>query len=104
MTNWKLSWNHKSGHHDHVMKHFLMNPEHYMFEQAKGNAKMVRVPEPGDIVYVSCCKKKIMKCLVCSPFHINSMGFESNVLKPLEIYEKPEDFPANRRNWICLDK
>jgi len=78
------------------------------------------VPHIGDVVFVSCDKKKIMTCSVISSFEEDNIGSydeycigpretltysQNNIvlrLKILEVYDNPEVMIGFRRTWVKL--
>lgn len=67
IKKWKVSWNKSLYNYKEVIR--LFNEQGINeIKQSKGMAKMVKIPAIGDIVYISCNKLRIIKCIVMSDF------------------------------------
>lgn len=64
-TTWKVSWNKKLYDYRGIIESYRLEEQDIIY-QSKGRARMVKLPKEGDIVYVSCNKLQIMKCIVVS--------------------------------------
>ena len=114
---WKCSWNKNLYDYKRIIEDFRLN-QVSVIKQSKGNAKMVNLPQIGDIVFVSCNKKKIMKCRVISDFitddeqhndpynigenRLHSMNNTYLNMSIIEIYDDPQDFRGCQRTWSKL--
>jgi hypothetical protein len=116
-TIWKVTWNKKL--YDYIKRIQIYKDKKEknfdIFYQSKGRARMVNTPEIGDIVYISCDKKKILKCSVETNFKEQELSFKNNCdkgdsrphsqtnlyikLKILEAYNNPEPYLGNQRTW-----
>ena len=115
---WQVSWNAKKYDYKRLI-HDYQNGRHAGFiTNAKGMAKMKVLPQLNDCVYVSCAKKKIMKCRVVSEFISNDTGSTDEysigptssrphthnntflMLQIVEIYENPEPLNGFQRTWV----
>ena len=67
IKKWKVSWNKSLYNYEEVIR--LFNEQGINeIKQSKGMATMVKIPAIGDIVYISCNKLRIIKCIVMSDF------------------------------------
>ena len=114
VKNWKVSWNKKLYDYERRIELFKQDQEDTIL-QSKGFARMVNLPEVGDFVYVSCNKKKIMKCEIISNFIVglqekldecnkgNPRSHTDNneylKMKILYVYDKPEILIGCQRTW-----
>ena len=83
--------------------------------QSKGLAHMITVPKVSDIVYVSCNKLQIMKCIVITDFIVgldeqtdqyniglNRIHTNNNTylqMKIIEIFDNPIILKGCQRTW-----
>lgn len=113
---WKVSWNKNLYDYKRLIKDYLNGNAEFIY-QPKGIAHMINMPKINDIVFISCNKKKIMKCIVISEFatytkEINdkyniytnknrshSNNFTYLKIKICEIYKNPEILKGNQRTW-----
>jgi hypothetical protein len=67
VQKWKVSWNKSLYNYKEVIR--LFNEQGIdEIKQSKGRATMINMPTIGDIVYISCNKLRIIKCVVISDF------------------------------------
>ena len=118
MQIWKITWNPKMYDYKKRIQDFIENGNDIM-PQSKGTANMKSMPEEGDIAYVSCDRKLIMKVIIHSkfqnnynickhdPYYINNdathITNEYNYLKIIKIYSQSIKFPGNQRTWVKID-
>ena len=116
---WQTTWNSKLYDYQKLIADFKANRT-LEINNSKGLAKMKIVPQIGDIVFVSCDKKKIMTCSVISTFEEDKDGSydeycigprdthkysQNNIvlrLKILEVYDNPEVMLGFQRTWVKL--
>ena len=109
---WQTTWNSKLYDYQKLIADFKANRT-LEVNNSKGLAKMKIVPQIGDIVFVSCDKKKIMTCSVISNFEEDNDGSydeycigprdthkysQNNIvlrLKILEVYDNPDVMPVS---------
>ena len=117
MQIWKVSWNAKKYDYKKRIQIFKEQGPHSIL-QSKGRANMVNIPKINDIVFVSCNKHKIAKCIVESNFISSNEEKEDecNIGKPrehtsnntylkmklVEVFDKPEVLKGNQRTWSLL--
>ena len=70
---WQTTWNSKLYDYQKLIADFKANRT-LEVNNSKGLAKMKIVPHIGDVVFVSCDKKKIMTCSVISNFEEDNDG------------------------------
>ena len=113
-TNWRVSWNKDLYDYKRIISLYKLGEED-IINQSKGRAKMVKLPKIGDYAYVSCDKKKIMKCKIISNFiigdeeksdkcnkgnpriHTNNNTYLK--MKILEVYDEYLIFKGCQRTW-----
>jgi hypothetical protein len=109
-----------------VYRMFQTRKNNGLIPQSKGKAIMVKCPKPGDIVYVSCAKLRILKCEVLTPFlkgtshqtdkfNINerigrftitkldrphTKNKEFLIMKIIEVFDNPIYLRGHQRTWI----
>lgn len=116
---WQTTWNSKLYDYQKLIADFKANRT-LEVNNSKGLAKMKIVPQIGDIVFVSCDKKKIMTCSVISTFEEDKDGSydeycigprdthkysQNNIvlrIKILEVYDNPEVMLGFQRTWVKL--
>ena len=115
---WQVSWNAKKYDYKRLIDDYQNGRHTGIITNAKGMAKMKVLPQINDCVYVSCAKKKIMKCQVVSEFISNDTGSTDEysigpmssrphthnntflMLQIVEIYENPEPLNGFQRTWV----
>lgn len=114
--NWRVSWNKNFYDYKKLIRNYKENNTNNIINQSKGRAKMVKLPQINDYVYVSCDKKKIMKCIIISNFIIGDEENQDpyNIGNPrlhatnntylkmqiLEVYDDPKPtFKGCQRTW-----
>jgi len=118
MAIWKITWNKNLYDYKARINDFIDNGND-IISQSKGQALMKNIPREGDIAYISCDKKLIMKVKVISKFQKNNIGdsdkfdinnvsaphrtHEYNFLKILKIYNNNMEFKGNQRTWTQLN-
>jgi hypothetical protein len=118
---WKVTWNNKRYDYSRVMADWKNGNHCGYVNQTQGKAKMNKlIPHVGDMVYVSCNKKKIMKCVVATEFQEtpeeivdnycigkSQPQISSNYLRIqiVEVYDEAvaETFMGNQRTWTTLE-
>ena len=111
---WLVTWNPKLYDYQRLIDDFKKGKIKKII-QSKGMAKMIYVPQINDTVYVSCHKKKIMKCKVLTIFKRGTdqimdkynLGLvrkhtENNqylTMEILEVYDEPEYMKGYQRTW-----
>jgi hypothetical protein len=116
---WQTTWNSKLYDYQKLIADFKANRT-LEVNNSKGLAKMKIVPHIGDVVFVSCDKKKIMTCSVISNFEEDNDGSydeycigprdthkysQNNIvlrLKILEVYDNPDVMLGFQRTWVKL--
>lgn len=115
---WKVTWNKNLYDYENITLDYKNNKIEFI-KQSKGLAKMTNVPKIDDIVYVSCNKLKIMKCIVESNFKQNNEYHESDkynlgdtrvhskneiylFMKIIKVYDDRESFNGNQRTWCKI--
>ena len=114
--NWKVTWNPKLYNYEKLIEDYINGNHNGYIKQSKGMAIMKTVPQIGDIVYVSCEKRKIMRCNVVSefitnddekqdPYNIGEIRKHSQnnthlEMMIVEIYREPETLLGSQRTWI----
>ena len=73
---WKVSWNKNWYNYNQLIDDYNNQRFSGIICQKKGIAKMKRLPKIKDIVYISCNKFKIMKCIVISDFFEASIFYK----------------------------
>ena len=127
MCDWKVTWNAKWYNYLNRIQIFKNDNNDNIIYQSKGNANMVIEPNINDIVYISCNKLKIMKCIVISNFingneqkndicnmsndYDNKLSNENRrhannneylKIKILEVYNNPTKLNGNQRTWTKM--
>ncbi len=112
---WKVTWNPKLYDYQKLIQDYKNNQHSGYLKQSKGMANMKNVPQIDDIVYISCNKFKIMKCLVVSDFITNKDEINDSYckgirhhttnktfleMKIIEIYMNPEQLLGSQRTWV----
>lgn len=115
---WQVTWNPKIYDYKKLIDDYQNGRHTGYIKQSKGKALMRIVPQIGDFVYISCDKKKIMKCEVVSNFVVNSEEIndsyckgirphtENNTfleIKIVEIYSNPEILLGYQRTWVKIN-
>jgi TATA-binding protein-associated factor Taf7 len=118
---WQVSWSKAKYDYKRLICDYLEGRHTGFVTNSKGMAKMVVLPQIGDEVFVSCDKKKILKCMVASEFVVNeqygsydeySIGEHGThphthnntflMLQIVEVYENPEPLKGFQRTWVKL--
>ena len=117
MSCWQTTWNKKFYDYKRLVADFKEGRT-LEIKNSKGMAKMNVVPRVGDLVFVSCDKKKIMACSVISEFEvaegggydeycININGSSPHMinntflwLKIIEVYHHCDVLLGQRRTWV----
>jgi hypothetical protein len=122
MTTWRVSWKESRYDYKQLIEDFRTNRHTGFIKQSKGMAKMRVIPQINDDVYISCNKKKIMRCKVVSNFvenqqemrddyhkgptstHAHTQNNTFLMLHIIDTYTDPEaDFlQGNQRTWTRL--
>jgi hypothetical protein len=119
---WQVSWNKSKYDYKRLIRDYLEGRHTGFVTNSKGMAKMVVLPQIGDEVFISCDKKKILKCVVASEFVVNeqygsydeySIGAPGThphthnntflMLQIVEVYENPEPLKGFQRTWVKLE-
>ena len=119
MSCWQTTWNSKFYDYKRLITDFKEGRV-LEIKNSKGIAKMKVVPHIGDLVFVSCDKKKIMACTVISEFEaaedggydeycIETKGSSPHMsnntflrLKITEVYDKCDVMLGQQRTWVKL--
>jgi hypothetical protein len=119
MSCWQTTWNKKFYDYKRLVADFKEGRT-LEIKNSKGMAKMNVVPRVGDLVFVSCDKKKIMACSVISEFEVaegggydeycinvkgSSRHMNNNTflrLKITEVYDKCDVMLGQQRTWVKL--
>ena len=117
---WQVTWNPKRFDYKRMIQDVNEGRHPGYVKQSKGMARMTHVPNLGDEVYVSCDKKKILKCQVVSEFvtneqemrdeyHIGSTYIQPHtqnntflLMKIVEVYHAPEVLKGYQRTWVRI--
>ena len=117
---WQVTWNPTRFDCNRMIQDYNEGRHTGYIKQSKGMARMTRLPTIGDEVYVSCAKKKILKCQVMSDFvtneqemldeyHIGSTYIQPHtqnntflMMKIIEVYPIPEEMKGFQRTWVNL--
>ena len=67
-TKWKVSWNAKDYDFQGIIEAFNNGSRRHI-SQSKGRAPMVRLPQIGDLVVVTCKKYRRLQCKIISNFN-----------------------------------
>lgn len=115
---WQVTWNPKLYDYKKLIEDYQNGRHTGYIKQSKGRAKMCLTPQIGDTVYISCDKKKIMKCKVVSNFVINEdeindsycKGIRNHTLnntfleiKIIQIYTNQELLLGYQRTWVKIN-
>ena len=116
---WQVTWNPKLYNYKKLIDDYQNSRHTGIIKQSKGLANMRLTPKIGDFVYISCDKKKIMKCEIVSEFITNNeekndsynLGSIRNhtendiflKMKIIEIYDNPEVMLGYQRTWVKLN-
>lgn len=116
-SNWQVTWNPKLYNYQKLIQDYHSGKVQTIY-QSQGMGKMIYIPQINDLVYISCEKKKIIKCQVLSIFKrgIEQKQDEYNLttdrkhthnykyleMKIIEVYEKPEPMLGFQRTWKQL--
>ena len=111
---WRVSWSKTLYDYQRIIREFREGKTQTIF-QSKGRAKMRHLPRPGDIAYVTCAKKRWMKCIVETDFRIgdeekqdecnigeNRPHTENNTylkMRIVEVYDDPIELRGVQRTW-----
>jgi len=119
MSYWQTTWNPKVYDYKRLIEDYRAG-RILEIKNSKGMAKMKKVPQIDDIVYVSCDKKNILRCVVMSEFEETENGgydeysigprksinhSQNNLclrLKIVEAYDDPILMLGYQRTWVKL--
>ena len=111
---WRVSWSKKLYDYQRIISEFREGTTQRIL-QSKGMAKMRNIPRPGDIAYITCAKKRLMKCIVETDFQIDNR--EKNdacnlgetrrhtdndtylKMRIVEVYNNPIELRGVQRTW-----
>lgn len=114
---WQVTWNPKLYDYTKLIEDYKNGRHTGYIKQSKGRAVMNIVPQIGDFVYISCNKKKIMKCEVVSNFVVNEHEINDSYckgrrlhtinntfleIKIIDIYTNPEVLLGYQRTWVKI--
>lgn len=116
-TVWQVTWNPKLYDYEKLIQDYQSGIIKRIF-QSQGMGKMVYIPQIDDLVYVSCDKKKIMKCKVKSIFkrgeeqiqdiynlqkiRKHTENHKYLIMEIVEVYQNPEKLLGNQKTWIKI--
>ena len=114
---WKVSWNKKLYDYGRAVEKFKKGEKKFIF-QSKGRANMKQLPKIGDIAYVSCDKRLIMKCEIMCDFMTGTKNQDDDCnkgkvrthaenetylkMKICKVYDDVISLPPGMRTWLPL--
>ncbi len=115
VANWKVSWNSQFYNYKKLISDYKDNKHSGIIYQSKGRAIMKNMPKINDYAYISCDKKKILKCKIltefvngneekCDLYNLGSNRNHSNnniylTMKIEHVYDEPTELKGCQRTW-----